>query len=115
VSLLAQLYFLGMVLGVPAILLAIALLAGHFHQDGYAELLDWKPTRSPEREVELELGELDQMLAAQNRYRRERGVPERSLDEVTQRAWASFNLYGDVVSPPPAATTIHRTRPLQKG
>jgi hypothetical protein len=100
VSLLAQMYFLGMVLGVPVILLAIALLAGHFHQDGYEELLDWKPTRSPEREVELELGELDQMLAAQNRYRRERGAPERSLDEVTERAWANFKRYGDMVPPP---------------
>lgn len=98
-SVLAQMYFLGMVLGVPALLLSIALLAGHLHQDGYAELLDWKPTRSPEREVELELSELEQMLAAQNRYRRERGAPERSLDEVSQRAWASFNLYGELRPP----------------
>jgi hypothetical protein len=49
-----QLYFLSMVLGLPLVILALALLAGHFHRDGYAELLDWKPTRSPEREVELE-------------------------------------------------------------
>jgi len=99
-SLLQQVYFLGMVLGVPALLVVVALLAGHFHEDGYGELLDWKPTRSPQREVELELGELDQMLAAQNRYRRRRGAPERSLDEVTERAWASFNLYGEMPSPP---------------
>jgi hypothetical protein len=93
-------YFLGMVLGLPALLLAIALLAGYLHQEGYAELLDWKPTRSPEREVELELSELDQMLAAQNRYRRERGAPERSLDEVSERAWANFSRYGEMRSPP---------------
>ncbi len=99
-SLFEQLYFLGMVLGVPALLVVVALLAGHFHEDGYGELLDWKPTRSPQREVELELGELDQMLAAQNRYRRRRGAPERSLDEVTKSAWASFNLYGEMRSPP---------------
>jgi hypothetical protein len=89
-----------MVLGLPALLVAIALLAGYLHrQEGYAQLLDWKPTRSPEREVELELSELDQMLAAQNRYRRERGVPERSLDDVSERAWANFGRYGEMRAP----------------
>jgi hypothetical protein len=92
-------YFLAMVLGLPTVLLGICLLAGHLHKDGYEELLDWKPTRSPQREVELELGELDQMLAAQNRYRRERGAPPRSLEEVSAHAWANFNLYGEMRSP----------------
>ncbi len=87
----AQLYFLSMVLGLPLVFLALALLAGHFHRDGYAELLDWKPTRSPEREVELELGDIEQMLAAQNRHRRRRGAPERTLAEVKRAAdrWTS--------------------------
>ena len=93
-------YFLAMVLGLPMVILAICLLAGHLHKDGYAELLDWKPTRSPQREVELELSELDQMLAAQNRYRRRRGAPERSLEEVTESAWANFNRYGEMLAPP---------------
>lgn len=79
-------YFLAMVLGWPLLVLSLALLAGHFHRDGYAELLDWKPTRSPEREVELELGDIQQMLEAQNRHRRRRGAPERTLEEVTERA-----------------------------
>lgn len=95
-----QLYFLAMVLGVPALIVAIALLAGYLHEDGYSELLDWKPTRSPQREVELELGELDQMLAAQNRYRLRRGAPTRSLEEVSRQAWANFNLYGEMLKPP---------------
>ena len=81
-----QAYFLTMVLGVPLLLLSLALIAGHFHRDGYAELLDWKPTRSPEREVELELGDIQQMLAAQNRHRRRRGAAERTLDEVIEGA-----------------------------
>jgi hypothetical protein len=81
-----QTYFLTMVLGVPLLLLSLALIAGHFHRDGYAELLDWKPTRSPELEVELELGDIQQMLAAQNRHRRRRGAPERTLEEVTAGA-----------------------------
>jgi hypothetical protein len=93
-------YFLAMVLGLPVVILAICLLAGHLHKDGYAELLDWKPTRSPQREVELELGELDQMLAAQNRYRRLRGAQPRSLEEVSDNAWASFYRYGEMRSPP---------------
>jgi hypothetical protein len=82
----AETYFLGVVLGLPLLLLAIALLAGYLHRDENAELLDWKPTRSPQREVELELSDVDQMLAAQNRHRRRRGAPERTLEEVTERA-----------------------------
>jgi hypothetical protein len=82
----AELYFLSMVLGLPLLLLVLAALAGHFHHDGYEELLDWKPTRSPEREVELELGDIEQMLAAQNRHRRRRGAPERTLADVTRAA-----------------------------
>jgi hypothetical protein len=81
-----QTYFLSMALGVPLLLLSLALIAGHFNRDGYAELLDWKPTRSPELEVELELGDIQQMLAAQNRHRRRRGAPERTLEEVTEGA-----------------------------
>jgi hypothetical protein len=83
----AQIYFLIMVLGVPLCLLAIAIAAAHFYGGGNAEILDWKPTRSPEREAELQLSDIDQMLAAQNRYRRLRGAPERSLEEVTKHAW----------------------------
>jgi len=86
----AQTYFLGMVLGLPLLLLALALLAGYFHRDGYAELLDWKPTRSPEREAELELGDIEQMLTGTNRLRRARGAPERSLDELTEHGWANL-------------------------
>ena len=95
----AQLYFLVMVLGVPLSIFAVAMLAGHFHHGGYGEVLDWKPTRSPQREAELELREVQQMLAAQNRYRRQRGALERSLEEVTEHAWASIKLHGDAVLP----------------
>ena len=84
----AETYFLCMVLGLPLVVLVVALLAGHFNRDGYAELLDWKPTRSPQREIELELSDVEQMLAAQNRHRRRRGAPERTLEEVTERALA---------------------------
>jgi hypothetical protein len=95
-----QAYFLAMELGLPALLVAIALAGAGLHRGGNARLLDWKPTRSPQREVELELGELDQMLSAQNRYRRARGLPARSLDDVSRQAWANYNLYGEMLSPP---------------
>jgi hypothetical protein len=89
-----QLYFLSMVLGFPVVILTVALFAGHFHRDGYDKLLDWKPTRSPEREVELELGDIEQMLAAQNRHRRRRGAPERTLAQVSERARSGFSVRG---------------------
>lgn len=95
----AETYFLGMVLGLPLVMLAVALIAGYLHRDGYAELLDWKPTRSPEREVELELSDIDQMLAAQNRHRRRRGVPERTLEEITERACTEAGPVGPALSP----------------
>lgn len=94
----AQTYFLAMVFGFPLVLVAIAMLAGYVHGDGYSEFLDWKPTRSPEREAELEHGEVEQMLAAQNLHRRRRGAPERTLEEVTGQAWAGLERYGEALT-----------------
>jgi hypothetical protein len=76
-----ELYFLATVLGFPAILLLIAMVAGLTHRD-VTDVLDWKPTRSPKREAELPSSEISQMLEAQNRYRRLRGETERTLDQV---------------------------------
>jgi hypothetical protein len=76
-----ELYFLGMVFGPLAALLLIGLVAGFAHRD-VSDVLDWKPTRSPKREGELRSSEVSQMLEAQNRYRRLRGEPERTLQEV---------------------------------
>jgi hypothetical protein len=80
-------YFLIMVLGLPVLLILVCLVAGFLYRDGPEELLDWRPTRSPEKEAELEHGDVHQMLAALNRYRRERGAPERTLEEASERAW----------------------------
>jgi hypothetical protein len=87
----AETYFLIMVLGLPALLLAISLLAGFLYREGPEELLDWRPTRSLEKEAELEHGDVQQMLAALNRYRRQRGAPERSLEELRERVRAGFD------------------------
>jgi hypothetical protein len=35
-----------------------------------SDLLDWKPTRSPEVEVQNEVDDVQQMIDAQNEYRR---------------------------------------------
>ena len=43
------------------------------------DLVDWKPTRSPELEVQNEIDDVRQMLEAQNEMRRRRGVAE--IDE----------------------------------
>jgi hypothetical protein len=69
-------YFLGMVLGVPLVIFLLALLAGYLHRDSDAEVLDWKPTRSPEREAELAVNDIDQMRASLSELRRRRGAPE---------------------------------------
>jgi hypothetical protein len=90
----AETYFLAMVIGLPVVLVVVALIAGLCYRGGPEELLDWRPTRSPEREAELEHGDVHQMLAALNRYRRERGAPERSLEEASEHAWASLERWG---------------------
>src|SRR3712207_3861221 len=48
-----------------------------------AEYLDWKPTRSVETEIELELQDVSQMIEAQNERRRRDGRP--LIDEDAYR------------------------------
>jgi hypothetical protein len=89
----AQIYFLAMTLGVPLLVLVVALVAGRLHR-GYDDVLDWKPTRSPEREAELQDVDIRQMLAANNRYRRRRGAPEHTLEDVMD-SWAGHQRIHD--------------------
>src|SRR5919206_1957103 len=70
-----------MSLGILA-LLAILLALGKWYPGSGADVLDWKPTRSYEDEVRLELEDIDQMLEAQNERRRKSGRPELSEDDV---------------------------------
>jgi hypothetical protein len=49
-----------------------------------ADLLDWGPSRSYEHEVELEMQDIDQMIEAQNAYRRKRGEADVTEDEVRE-------------------------------
>jgi hypothetical protein len=55
------------------------MLIGHFYQGSTADLVDWKPTRSPQVEAQNEIDDVRQMLEAQNEMRRRRGATE--IDE----------------------------------
>lgn len=71
-------------LGMLALMIGVLVLVGHFHQGSSADLIDWKPTRSPEVEAQNEIDDVQQMLDAQNEIRRRRGVAE--IDEAQLRA-----------------------------
>jgi hypothetical protein len=69
--------------GIGVVVLAIVLIA-RLHPGSGADLLDWQPTRSYETELELEMQDVEQMIAAQNEYRRKRGERELTEDEVRE-------------------------------
>jgi hypothetical protein len=64
------------------VIVAVLFLIDHFYTGNNAELLDWKPTRSPELEVQNEVDDVQQMLEAQNEMRRRRGAAELSEQEL---------------------------------
>jgi len=69
-------------LGVMALLVLIFLAIGKWYPGSGAEQVDWKPTRSIEQEIELELQDVDEMLEANNERRRASGRPEISEDSI---------------------------------
>jgi hypothetical protein len=71
-------------LAMLGLLVGILLLIGHHYPGSSAELVDWKPTRSPEVEAQNEIDDIRQMLEAQNEMRRRRGAEE--IDERALRA-----------------------------
>ncbi len=66
------------------LLILFVLAIGKWYPGSGADVLDWKPTRSYEDEIRLELEDIDQMLEAQNERRRRSGRPE--LTEEGMRA-----------------------------
>jgi hypothetical protein len=74
-----HLYFVAIVLGFPLVMLLLALVGGYLYRGRDAELLDWKPTRSPEREAELSINDIDQMRASLENLRRRRWARETLL------------------------------------
>jgi hypothetical protein len=77
------LYILG-TLAVLAFMIGVLVLVGHFYPGSSAELLDWKPTRSPDLEVQNEIDDVRQMMEAQNEMRRRRGAPEMTEAELRE-------------------------------
>lgn len=65
-----------------AALVGIFLLIGRYYPGSGADVLDWKPTRSYEDEIALELEDIDQMLEVQNERRRRTGRAEISEDDI---------------------------------
>ena len=63
----------------------IFLAIGKWYPGSGAEQVDWRPTRSPELEAELEIDDIDQMVEAQNVRRRATGRPE--ISEEDAREW----------------------------
>ncbi len=80
----APMGFVLLTLGMLAAIIGVLLLIGHFYQGSSADLVDWKPTRSPEVEAQNEIDDVRQMLEAQNEMRRRRGAAE--VDERKLRA-----------------------------
>jgi hypothetical protein len=70
-----MLFILG-TLAMIAFMVGVLVLVGHFYPGTTADLVDWKPTRSPELEVQNEIDDVRQMMEAQNEMRRRRGAPE---------------------------------------
>jgi hypothetical protein len=68
--------------------IGIFLAIGKWYPGSGAEQVDWRPTRSPELEAELELEDVDQMLEAQNARRRASGRRELTEDDVRARVAA---------------------------
>jgi hypothetical protein len=70
------------------VVLAIFLAIGKWYPGSGAEQVDWRLTRSPEVEAELELDDVDQMIEAQNRRRRASGRAEITEDDIRARVAA---------------------------
>jgi hypothetical protein len=77
--------FSAFVLGALVVVGAIFFAIGKYYPGSGAEQVDWRPTRSPELEAELELDDIGQMIEAQNERRRATGRPE--ISEEDAQAW----------------------------
>lgn len=79
--------FIALTLGLLVLLFLIMVaLARAFEGHSVADLIDWKPTRPPEVEAQNEVDDVRQMIEAQNVYRRKRGAPEITEEDVERQA-----------------------------
>ena len=79
--------FIALTLGLLVLLfLILVALARAFEGNSVAEIIDWKPTRSPEVEAQNEVDDVRQMIEAQNALRRKRGAKEITEADVQRQA-----------------------------
>ncbi len=69
--------------GTAGVVIALLLL-GRFYPGSGADVLDWKPTRTPETEAQNDVDELEQLMAVANRRRRRLGQAELTEDTLDQ-------------------------------
>jgi hypothetical protein len=75
--------------GIAAFILVL-LAIGRWYPGSGADVIDWKPTRSYEKQVELEIEDLDQMLEARNERRRRRGESDLTTHQVQEQVAADL-------------------------
>jgi len=78
--------FMLITMGMIALIVLVLVLVARAYPGSGADLVDWKPTRSHELEAQLEVDDVQQMLAAQNEYRRRRGAKELTEDDANRMA-----------------------------
>jgi hypothetical protein len=66
-------------------LLVWLIFLGLYHPRSGADVLQWRPTRSPELEAQNEVDDLEQMLQAANERRRARGDQELTEEMLQAR------------------------------
>jgi arsenate reductase len=72
-----------LIVGAGMVLLILWILAlGLWHPKSGADVLQWRPTRSPELETQNDIDDVAQMIAAQNDLRRRHGKTDRSEGEL---------------------------------
>jgi hypothetical protein len=80
-------FFVIATLGLLVLLfLIMVVLTRAFERTSVADIIDWKPTRSPEVEAQNEVDDVRQMIEAQNALRRRRGAEEITEADVQRQA-----------------------------
>ncbi len=70
------------VFGALIVVFLVFLAIGKWYPGSGAEQVDWRPTRSYEDEIRLEMEDVDQMIEAQNARRRATGRPELTEQQI---------------------------------
>src|SRR3954447_14289877 len=65
-----------------ALMILWILALGLWHPRSGADVLQWKPTRSAELEVQNDIDDVAQMIAAQNALRARHGKAQRTQQEI---------------------------------